>query len=312
VTATPLISIITPTYNQGRFIEYTIKSLLAQSFTDFEHIVIDGGSTDDTLDILRDYGPRYRLRWVSGRDAGMYDAINKGLAMADGDIHAYLNSDDLYLPWTLELVASAFATRHDRAIVFGDTVNIDDTTGRQYVRIFPAAHMNQLVKVMPLPQPAVFWAREVTLGLKGFRPDLQYVGDWDFFLRASGKFHFYKIDEFLAIERRHDASKTVGEARPMAMETARMLDWHRDPSLSGPDATLLKVRALAARRATWVRFLRAASLGGHLEGEPWSQMLTSRRVTIALPRLLAGFIPGVPYRWKAGAITTSRDWLRPE
>src|SRR4030067_3134955 len=92
----PLVSIITPSLNQGEFIEETILSVKNQTYENIEHIIVDGGSTDDTLNILKKYAGSYRMRWLSEPDNGMYQAINKGMRLANGEILAYLNSDDLY------------------------------------------------------------------------------------------------------------------------------------------------------------------------------------------------------------------------
>src|SRR5690349_9655830 len=106
--APPLVSIVTPSLNRVDLIESTLRSVRSQSYPNVEHIVVDGGSTDGTLEVLRRYEGTYGLRWMSEPDQGMYDAINKGLAMARGEILAYLNTDDLYLPWTIDTVVSTF------------------------------------------------------------------------------------------------------------------------------------------------------------------------------------------------------------
>lgn len=107
----PLVSIITPSYNQGKFIEETIQSVLNQDYPNIEYIVIDGGSTDNTIDILKKY--EGRLRWISEPDKGQSDAINKGFAMARGSMMAWLNSDDTYLPGTVNKVVDIFCSQTD-------------------------------------------------------------------------------------------------------------------------------------------------------------------------------------------------------
>lgn len=311
VSGAPLVSIVTPTLNQGRFIEHTIRSLLAQTYGDFEHIVVDGGSTDETHDILRRYESKYRMRWVSGKDAGMYDAINKGLGMAEGRLHAYLNSDDLYFPWTLEIVTAYLVAHPDVDVVYGDTINVDDATWGEHFRILPGFDAARLVHVWPIQQPAAFWRIGVSTGVSGFDPSLMYVGDWDFFIRASQRFRFEKVDEFLAIERRHATSKTIGEEDSMAVENGLMLRRYQGLGMSRARRTLLLTRALVARRAAWLRFLGEARRPHHEPDGPWGRLLTSGTLSISVPRLAAGLIPGAPYRWKVGAIRTGRDWLRP-
>ena len=116
------ISIITATFNSGRTVRDTMRSVLSQSYPDWEHIIVDGGSKDDTLDIIREMEPLYegRLRWVSGRDRGIYDAMNKGVAMASGDVIGILNSDDFY---TSQGVLSKVAV----ALADDTVVNVDGT-----------------------------------------------------------------------------------------------------------------------------------------------------------------------------------------
>lgn len=99
-----MISIVTPTYNSEQYLEDCIQSIMKQRYKDYEHIVVDGGSSDGTIDILKKYENQYPLRWISEKDRGMYDAIRKGFKMARGDIFCWLNSDDMFMPWTLQVV----------------------------------------------------------------------------------------------------------------------------------------------------------------------------------------------------------------
>ena len=103
----PLVSIVTPVLDRAGTIELALRSVAAQTYANVEHIVVDGLSTDGTVDVLENFGASQPLRWITERDEGMYDAINKGLALARGDILAYLNSDDLYFPWSVEVAVEA-------------------------------------------------------------------------------------------------------------------------------------------------------------------------------------------------------------
>lgn len=105
----PRITIVTPCFNSEKYIEFCIKSIMSQSYKNVEHIIIDGGSTDKTLDIIRKYEGKYNMRYLSETDNGMYDAITKGFNLATGDIYAWLNSDDMYMPWACEVVASVMS-----------------------------------------------------------------------------------------------------------------------------------------------------------------------------------------------------------
>ena len=122
-----LVSIVTPTLNRRRLLEATLESVRGQSYPNIEHIVVDGGSTDGTIELLRSFGSTYNLKWISESDDGMYAAINKGLRLASGTILAYLNSDDTYLPWTIETVAREFERHRSGGFVFGDAINVSDS-----------------------------------------------------------------------------------------------------------------------------------------------------------------------------------------
>src|SRR5262249_50324954 len=122
----PSISIVTPSLNQGRFIAATIESVASQSYKPFEHLVVDGGSTDGTLQVLRRYASLAHLRWVSEPDYGQSDAINKGVGMVRGDVVGWLNADDLYYPGALAAIADAFARYPDADVVYGSGARIDE------------------------------------------------------------------------------------------------------------------------------------------------------------------------------------------
>src|SRR5438128_8552250 len=122
--ALPLVSIVTPSYNQGRFIEDTIRSVLAQDYPNLEYIVVDGGSTDHTLDVLRRY--EGRLRWVSEPDRGQSEAINKGFRMARGEIVSWLNSDDTYVPGAIGKAVAHLGARPEVVMVYGEGYLLDE------------------------------------------------------------------------------------------------------------------------------------------------------------------------------------------
>src|SRR5690349_10977185 len=123
------ISIVTPTLQRATFLERTLRSIRAQTYPSVEHIVVDGGSTDGTLPLLEQYASTYNMRWLSEPDGGIYDAINKGMRMATGDILAYLNSDDLYFPWTVDVVMRAFEEHPEADLVYGDAIRLDEIRG---------------------------------------------------------------------------------------------------------------------------------------------------------------------------------------
>ncbi|NLE44832.1 MAG: glycosyltransferase [Chloroflexi bacterium] len=204
----PLVSIVTPSYNQAQYIEETILSVLNQDYSQMEYIVIDGGSTDGTVEILERYTDR--LLWVSEPDDGQADAINKGLEMARGDIAAYLNSDDVYRPGAITAVVQCFACRPEVGLVYGDCDVIDSTGQLLGTIAAPEPNLARLIHHAEfIPQPAAFWRRDVLDTLGGFDTTLRYALDYDFFIRVAQAFPALRIPGTLAAFRLHSVSKTV-------------------------------------------------------------------------------------------------------
>jgi len=209
----PRITVITPSFNQGRFIEETIKSVLDQDYPDLEYIVMDGGSKDNTVEILRKYEPR--LKWVSERDRGQSDAINKGIGKATGDIIAYLNSDDHYEPGALEKVARFFVKNPEKVWVTG-RCRIIDTDGKE-VRRFITEYKNFLLGRYSynillvtnfISQPATFLRKEAFDSFGLFDETQHRVMDYDFWLRMGANHAPGILADYLASFRVHPASKT--------------------------------------------------------------------------------------------------------
>jgi len=209
----PKISIITPSYNQGDFIEDTIRSVLSQDYPNLEYIIVDGCSTDSTLEILQAY--QDQLTWISEPDRGQTEAINKGLKMASGEVLAYLNSDDLYLPGALHKVGAYFAENPHANWLSGYCQNIDGNGHpiRRLIRIYKNFWLHTrstraLLVLNFIAQPATFWRRCVTENIGPLDEDLYYTLEYDYWLRIgrANKLHIIKKD--LAAFRLHDSSKS--------------------------------------------------------------------------------------------------------
>jgi glycosyltransferase involved in cell wall biosynthesis len=203
------ISVITPSFNQAQYIEATIQSVLAQNYFPTEHLVIDGRSTDSTLSVLQRY--QSHLRWVSEPDHGQADAINKGLRQASGELVAWLNSDDVYLPGALHQVARFFAGQPAVDVVYGDYYFINER-GRILLRRreIPFDYPILLYGLNYISQPTVFFRRSL-LDRFGYLDDrLHYGLDWEYWLRlARGGARFAHLPRYLAATRLHTAAKTV-------------------------------------------------------------------------------------------------------
>lgn len=178
----PLVSIITPSYNQGQYIEDTILSVQNQTYKNIEHLVIDGGSIDNTLDILRKY--YNSIFWISEPDQGQTNAINKGIKLAQGEIIAYLNSDDLYLPDTIEEVIGFFTEHPEIEMVYGDIDHIDkDSRFIETVRPGKIILENYLTGEVYLPQPSVFFRKRIIKKIGYFDESLNLAMDMDYWTR---------------------------------------------------------------------------------------------------------------------------------
>lgn len=174
------VTVITPTYNCAAYLPGAIESVSAQTWGRVEHIVVDGGSTDGTVRLLALYP---HLKWISEPDAGMYDAINKGIRLASGELLAYLNADDRYYPYTVETVVRAFAADPGLDFVYGPCTYIDERGRSLFVlRPLPYPLLRWSIRLL-WPQPTCFWRRRVHDRVGFFDTAFRALGDADFFSR---------------------------------------------------------------------------------------------------------------------------------
>lgn len=208
-----MFSIVTPTYNCAEYLEQCIISVMNQRECNFEHIIVDGGSTDGTLDIIKKYDGTYNMRWVSEKDNGMYDAINKGFAMAQGKIFSWINADDIYLPWTLEEIKIVFE-KYCIHWCTGREGFIDEKSRFFYhsQTIGPRAVNQKWIKkgymdnrvLGFIMQESTFWTRELWEKAGGIEAGVRYAGDYLLWKKFAQYEPLYLVNSLLACFRRRE------------------------------------------------------------------------------------------------------------
>jgi glycosyltransferase involved in cell wall biosynthesis len=200
-----LVSIVTPSLNQGRYVREAIESVRAQTYAPLEHIVVDGGSTDGTLEILREYD---HLRWVSEPDGGQSHALNKGFEMARGEIFGWLNSDDAYEP---HAVAEGVAALTGVGLVYADVTRVNDNgVNPRRIRSRPVWDLwTELNDGNGVYSPSVFFTREAFQAVGGLDESLHLSMDYDLWLKIGARFGARHVDAVWSVQRFHDEAKTV-------------------------------------------------------------------------------------------------------
>ena len=286
----PRISVVTPSLNQAPFLEETIRSVLLQGYPDLEYIVLDGGSTDRSVEIIEKYEP-WLAYWRSRPDAGQTRAVNEGWARSTGEILAYVNADDAYLPGALAIAASQFSRSRAAGLVYGTAliVDEDDRLLREWsARPFDARSMLTFGNVVP--QPAAFFSAAAVRRVGGLNDAWDMIMDYDLCFRVGIAFPTVCLEQTLAKFRTHGQSKTHTRFEAMARELMAFIRTLDDRDLPGRDWALVK--RLATSRIHYELAFGYAHYarddeGGKALGELLRSALCSPRVVARNPRLTA-------------------------
>jgi len=217
------ITIITPSFNQGQFLEITIQSVLNQQYSDLEYMIFDGGSSDNSVEIIEKYKDKL-IYWESKKDRGQSHAINKGFAKATGDIVTWLNSDDQLTPNTLQKVSQYFEENPDIAFLHGKTLLIKEPKADFEQGISKGAEDKELtykcLAGLPFPQPSAFFRKSMIDEFGLLNEGYHYGMDYDFFLQMSLNYNSLKVNDILSKYLLHQNSKTVSQSAVFAKDYA--------------------------------------------------------------------------------------------
>lgn len=219
----PKVSIVTPSYNQGQFIEETIRSVLLQNYPNLEYLIIDGGSTDNSVEIIRKYEP-WLTYWVSERDSGQSEALNKGFARTTGSIMTWLNSDDVYEPGAIHTGVNSFLANPSAGVIYGDCGKMDEFGNFQGLYPTTVFNLNRHLVYDLIPQPASFFHRQLWEKFGPLNETYHYILDYDLFTMSALEFQFLYYPQKLARMRLHSSAKTVSQAIKFTEEHIKLYD----------------------------------------------------------------------------------------
>jgi len=249
-----LVSIITPSLNQAAFLKQTMDSVFQQDHPELEYIVVDGGSSDGSAEIIRQYADRLAW-WTSEPDAGQAEAINKGLQHAHGEIVAWLNSDDYYLPRAVSSAVRAFTAEPEAVLVYGDMVAVDEEGRTVNLLRSGQLSLDDLLSFQIIGQPAAFMRSKALLETGGLDTDFHFLLDHHLWIRLARVGPIRHVDQMWAAARYHAAAKNRTRAADFGIEAFRILDWaERDAELA-PVLRLVGGRARASAHRLNARYL---------------------------------------------------------
>ena len=271
----PLVSIITPSFNQARYLEATIQSVLSQDYPRIEYILIDGASTDGSTEIIRKYKDRFAY-WVSEKDNGQAEAINKGLSREKGEIVAWLNSDDYYLPNTISEVTNVFEENPDIVMVYGDILAVDEHGQTTNVLKYKQLSLENLLCFQIIGQPSVFLRRAALEKAGLLDTSYHFLLDHHLWLRIAQQGKILHVPQIWSAARYHAEAKNRAKAAEFGREAFRILDWVKSQPGLMEAGSGVERRARASAHRVDARYL----LDG---GKSWSALKAWMRALFIHP-----------------------------
>lgn len=254
VTKQPLVTIITPSYNQAPYLEQTIQSVLGQDYPRIEYLVIDGGSTDNSVEIIRKNEDRLAY-WVSEKDRGQAEAINKGLAHANGEILGWLNSDDYYFFNTISVAVRCFEQNPDVVMVYGDMIAVDENGKTINVLRYKQLALEDLLCFQIIGQPSVFFRRAALEKAGELETTFHYMLDHHLWIRLAREGRILHVPQIWSAARYHAGAKNRARAAEFGREAFRVLEWAKSQPGFAEAVSSVKRRALASAHRYDARYL---------------------------------------------------------
>jgi len=278
----PLVSIITPSFNQAKYLEQTLRSVLDQDYARVEYIVIDGASMDGSVDVIKKYDGRGVVStpnnlessnnrenlnnrgemtspllayWISEKDSGQAEAINKGLARATGEIIAWLNSDDYYLPGAISAAVKVFEENQEVVMIYGDMLAVDADGQTINTLKYKQLTLEDLLCFQIIGQPSVFFKRDVYEKIGGLDTNFHFLLDHQYWIRIAQRGKILHVNQTWAAARYHAEAKNRAKASEFGREAFRILDWAKSQAGLAESVSSVERRARASANRVDARYL---------------------------------------------------------